>query len=113
KVELLVNGYPVKEVEMVADGKINNIDFNVNIDRSSWLAVRVLGSSHSNPVWVIVNDKPVRASKRSAVWCLKSVDKCWAQKERFISKNELDDAKLAYEHARTEYKKRIEECVFE
>ena len=113
KVELLVNGYPVKEVEMVADGKINNIDFNVNIDRSSWLAVRVLGSSHSNPVWVIVNDKPVRASKRSAVWCLESVDKCWAQKERFISKNELDDAKLAYEHARTEYKKRIEECVFE
>ena len=113
KVELLVNGYPVKEVEVVADGKINNIDFNVNIDRSSWLAVRVLGSSHSNPVWVIVNDKPVRASKRSAVWCLESVDKCWAQKERFISKNELDDAKLAYKHARTEYKKRIEECVFE
>ena len=75
--------------------------------------MRALGSSHSNPVWVIVNDKPVRASKRSAVWCLESVDKCWAQKERFISKNELDDAKLAYKHARTEYKKRIEECVFE
>ncbi|MEE2808355.1 MAG: CehA/McbA family metallohydrolase [Verrucomicrobiota bacterium] len=113
KVELLVNGYPVKEVEMVADGKINDIEFNVNIDRSSWLAVRVLGSSHSNPFWVLVDDKPVRASKRSALWCLKSVEKCWGQKERFISKKELDDAKFAYEHARNEYKKRVEECVFE
>ena len=109
----MVNGYPVKEVEMVADGKINDIDFNVNIDRSSWLAVRVLGTSHSNPFWVLVDGEPVRASKRSALWCLKSVEKCWSQKERFISKNELRDARLAYDHARAEYKKRIEECVFE
>ncbi len=113
KVELLVNGHPVKEVEMVADGKINDIDFNVNIDRSSWLAVRILGTSHSNPFWVLVDDKPVRASKRSALWCLESVEKCWSQKERFISKNELKDARSAYDHARAEYKKRIEECVFE
>ena len=113
KVELLVNGYPVKDVEIVADGKINDLEFNVNIDRSSWIAVRVFGSSHSNPFWILVDDKPVRASKRSALWCLKSVEKCWTQKERFISKNELEDARLAYDHARNEYQKRIEECVFE
>ncbi len=113
KVELLVNGYPKDEVEMDADGKINDIKFNVNIERSSWVAVRILGSSHSNPVWILVDDEPVRASKRSALWCLESVKKCWAQKERFISKNELKDARLAYDHARAEYKKRIEECILE
>jgi hypothetical protein len=113
KVELLVNGYPTDEVEMDADGKINDIKFNVNIERSSWVAVRILGSSHSNPVWILVDDKPVRASKRSALWCLESVEKCWDQKERFISKNELKDARLAYDHARAEYKKRIDECILE
>jgi hypothetical protein len=55
----------------------------------------------------------VRASKRSALWCLESVEKCWDQKERFISKNELKDARLAYDHARAEYKKRIGECILE
>ena len=48
---------------------------------SSWLALRIYKSSHSNPIWAIVDKKPVRASKRSAEWCLKSVEQCWKQKE--------------------------------
>jgi hypothetical protein len=75
--------------------------------------MRVLGSSHTNPVWVIVDDKPVRASRRSAKWCLASVDQCWSQKERFIAKAELNDARAAYAHAKKEYETRLNESEVE
>lgn len=109
KVELVVNGYPVSEKIILADGSINNIEFDYNVRKSSWFALRIYKSSHSNPIWVLVDGKPVRASKRSAEWCLKSVDQCWDQKERFIANDEMADALSAYEHARIEYKKIIKE----
>lgn len=112
-VELLVNGYPVARKEVAADGETREVGFEVQIDRSSWVAMRVLGSSHTNPVWVIVDDKPVRASRRSVKWCLASVDQCWSQKERFIAKAELNDARAAYAHAKKEYETRLTESEVE
>jgi len=98
--ELLVNGYPVAKQSLVADGALRDLTFEATIERSSWLAVRILPSSHTNPIWVLVARKPVRASRRSAEWCLKSVDQCWSQKERFIKRDELEQAKADYDHAR-------------
>jgi len=49
----------------------------VDIPHSSWVAVRILPSVHTNPIWVEVAGKPVRASRKSAEWCLKAVDVCW------------------------------------
>ena len=40
------------------------------IERSSWIAARILPSSHTNPMFAIVADAPIRASRRSAEWCL-------------------------------------------
>jgi hypothetical protein len=51
----------------------------------------------------------VRASKRSAQWCLDAVNQCWTQKAARIRAAELDAARAAYDHARAEYKKRIAE----
>jgi hypothetical protein len=51
----------------------------------------------------------VRASRRSAEWCLRGVNDCWSQKEKFIDKDELDDARKAYDHARNSYKRIIAE----
>ncbi len=67
-VELLVNGYPVAKKNIPADGTLRDIEFEADIARSSWIAVRVLPSSHSNPIFVLVGDKPIRASKRSATY---------------------------------------------
>jgi hypothetical protein len=75
--------------------------------------LRILPSSHTNPIFVLVGDKPIRASKRSVEWCLKGVDQCWSQKERFIKPAELDDARRAYAHAREIYRKRLSECTVE
>jgi hypothetical protein len=108
-VELLVNGQPVARKNVAADGEVSEVSFEVPIERSSWVAMRVLGSSHTNPVWVVVDGKEVRTSKRSAQWCLDSVDQCWSQKERFIARAELVDARAAYGHAREEYRKRLAE----
>ena len=109
-VELIVNGYPVARQDIVADGKVNNLEFNVPIQFSSWIAVRILPSAHTNPVFVVVDEKPIRASRRSAEWCLAGVDQCWKNKERFIAKNEMQDALSAYDHARQTYQKLIKEC---
>jgi hypothetical protein len=112
-VELIVNGYPVAKQNLVADGALRDLTFEATIERSSWLAVRILPSSHTNPVWVLVAGKPVRASRRSAEWCLKGVDQCWSQKERFIKRDELEQAKADYEHARRTYLRLISESEVE
>ena len=78
-----------------------------------WVALRILGSSHTNPVFVLVGGKPIRASRRSAEWCLKGVDQCWSQKQRFIASGEMDDARAAYEHARQTYRRLITETDVE
>jgi len=108
-VEVIVNGYPVEKKSLLADGKLREVSFDVKIDRSSWVALRILPSSHTNPIFVLVDGKPIRASKRSAEWCLKGVEQCWSQKEKLIKASELDDARKAYDHARTAYKRILAE----
>ena len=49
---------------------------------------------------MVVGDKPIRASRKSAEWCLKSVDRCWSQKERSIRPSEQEEARKAYVLAR-------------
>ncbi len=103
-VELIVNGQAVARKVIVADGSLNRIEFETEIDKSSWVALRVLPSSHTNPVFVLVDEKPVRASKKSAEWCLKGVAQCKTQKQRFIRPGERDDFEAAYLHAEEAYR---------
>ncbi len=110
-VELIVNGESVARKEMEADGTMREISFEVKIDISSWVALRILPSSHTNPVFVMVNDKPIRASRRSVEWCLKSVEQCYAMKMPRIRLQERGEAERAYEHARVAYRQRLAECV--
>lgn len=67
----------------------------------------------ANPVFVTVNDQPIRASRRSAEWCLNGVDQCWESKQQFYAEAEMDDAKAAYEHARQTYRQIAEESAVE
>jgi hypothetical protein len=110
QVEALVNGESVARQRFVADGTERDVKFRVAIKRSSWVALRILPSSHTNPVFVIVGDKPIRADKRSIEWCLAGVDACWAQKERTYAAAERDDALAAYDHARKTYRTRLAEA---
>ena len=108
-VELVVNGGVVATRNVPADGQIRDVVFDVPIERSSWIAVRILSSSHTNPVFAIVGDKPIRASRRSAEWCLTAVNQCWTQKAPAIRPAERAAARDAYDHAREVYKRLIAE----
>lgn len=108
-VELVMNGKPVARKNIVADGSVQDVAFDLSIQQSSWLAVRILGSSHTNPIFVLVGVKPIRASRQSAEWCLAAVNQCWSQKAPKISKKELPDAQAAYNHAREVYARLIAE----
>src|SRR5262249_23679059 len=78
-VELVVNGKWGATKEVEADGSEKEVTFNVPIESSSWVCLRILPSSHTNPVFVLVGDKPIRVSKKSAEWCLAATEKCWEQ----------------------------------
>ena len=108
-VEVIVNGESVARTEVTANGDIEGVSFDIPIKKSSWVALRIYPSSHTNPVFVIVNGKPIRASKKSAEWCLKSVDQCWSQKERAIRAADKEAAKKAYDVAREAYRKILSE----
>jgi hypothetical protein len=108
-VEVVVNGRPVAAQQIAADGTLRDIAFEVPLDRSSWIALRILPSSHTNPIFVLIGGQPIRASRKSAEWCLAGVDQCWRQKMSRIREIEQPDAAVAYEHARQVYRQRIAE----
>jgi hypothetical protein len=108
-VELVVNGYPAVRKKIRADGKLRKLTFEAEITRSSWVAVRIYPSAHTNPLFVLVDGKPIRASKDSVRWCLRGVDQCWLMKKRTYKPEELEQAEAAYEHARKVYRRLLAE----
>ncbi len=103
-----MNGEPVDTTEITADAKWNNVVFDYAITRSSWVALRIYGSSHTNPVFVIADNKPIRELK-SAQWCRQAVDQCWKNKQGNIRQEERPAAEAAYNNARAIYDKIISE----
>ncbi len=51
-VELIVNGQTVARRELKADGSLQPISFEHDTYASSWIALRILPSSHTNPIFV-------------------------------------------------------------
>jgi len=109
-VELVVNGEAVARRSVPADGQVRDVAFDAAIAKSSWVAVRILPAAHTNPIFVLVGGKPVRASRRSAEWCQAAVSQCWTQKAPRIKVEELGAARKAYDQAREMYGKLAAEC---
>jgi hypothetical protein len=105
KVETVLNGYPHSFQQVPQDGSARDLVFKVPVSCSSWLAIRVFPSAHTNPIFLSVRGRPVRASRRSAEWCLRGVDQCWHEKEQFYHSKEIGAARKAYEHARSFYQR--------
>jgi hypothetical protein len=108
-VEIVVDGKAVARKSIVADGQLRDVEFDVPIERSGWIAARILPSSHTNPIFVIVGGTPMVPLRASAEWCLAAVNQCWTQKAPKISPRELPEARQAYNHAREVYRKLIAE----
>jgi hypothetical protein len=108
-VEIVVNGAVGATQKLPADGTLRKLTFQVPLVRSSWIAARILPSSHTNPVFALIGGKPIRASRQSAQWCLNAVNQCWTQKAAKIKASEIDAARAAYDHARDVYRQRLAE----
>ncbi len=105
KIELIVNGLPVATREIIADDQAHEITFNADIARSSWVAVRQFPQLHTNPVNVIVADKPIRASRQSAQWCAACIEQLWRLRENNISPAEREEARRTFDAAKEIYRK--------
>lgn len=110
-VELIVNGAVAATRNLVADGRIVDLSFELELDRSSWVALRIYPSSHTNPVFVQVDGAPIRASRRSAKWCEQAVGVCWESKRAAIRASELEAARAAYDAAAAAYRRIAGECA--
>mgnify|MGYP006085719733 CR=1 FL=1 len=109
EVEIIVNGYPVATRKLRADGSTETLDFDIDIDQSCWVAARIFPSAHTNPVFIEIDKQPIRASKRSAAWCIEAVDTCWDSKVGQIAEAERPAAKKAYDQAKVFYQKILAE----
>ena len=103
-VEIIVNGEVVKTETLPADGEFRKFNVDIQIDQSAWVAVRILPSSHTNPVYVHVADKPIRGDARSAQWCIDAVQQCWKSKQGQIRESERKRARAAYDKAEAIYR---------
>jgi hypothetical protein len=110
-VELVVNGLPVASQTVPADGKAHDIVWEASIKQSSWVALRHFPQFHTNPVNVLVGGRPIRASRRSAVWCQDVIDLLWKNRERQIAEPERAAAKEAFGGAKERYKVIAAECA--
>jgi len=98
-VEIVVNGRPAASARVPADGKIHPLQFRVPINRSSWVALRQFPQLHTNPVNVHIGDTPIRASRRSARWCIETIERLREQRRNSIRESERDAAMQAYDEA--------------
>ena len=104
-----MNGFPVDTIDIIADGRMKDISFNYKVKNSSWIALRIFPSAHTNPVFILVNKKTI-GLKKSALWCRQAVDQCWQEKEKKIRPTEKAAAESAYNQARQVYEKIIKEA---
>lgn len=111
KVEIVVNGEAVATVDVPADGQSHDIEFPVNILQSSWVALRHFPQLHTNPVNVIVNEQPIRASSDSARWCREVIKELWKFRSRYISESERPAARDAYDRAEAKFQQIANEAL--
>jgi len=66
---------------------------------------------HTNPVNVILQQQPIRASRGSALWCAESVRLLWKNRNRFIAESERPAAREAYERSLQQFLTRARDAV--
>ncbi|MBD3676298.1 MAG: CehA/McbA family metallohydrolase [Planctomycetaceae bacterium] len=110
QVELVVNGEVVRTFEVESGTPVAR-SVEIPIERSSWIALRQFPQLHTNPVRVMVADRPIRVSRQSAEWCAQSVELLWKNRSRFIREGERPAARSAYDEAIRIYRERANEVV--
>lgn len=104
QIEVVANGVPVATKSVPADGKVHELEFEIPLERSSWIALRQFPQLHTNPVNIIVGGKPIRASRSSARWCAETIELLWKNRENKILPAERDAARQTFQNALKKYR---------
>lgn len=104
-VELIVNGQPVASKEVPADDKEHDLTWDIDIPRSSWVALRQYPQLHTNPVNVLIDGAPIRASRKSAQWCIGTIEQLWRVRNGVIAESERAEAQKTFQWAIERYRK--------
>jgi hypothetical protein len=64
---------------------------------------------HTNPIDVIVNDKPIRASEQSALWCIDTIEQLWRSRALGIDPQERIEAERVFLWAVERYRQIAED----
>jgi hypothetical protein len=104
-VEAVVNGKVVAAQEVPADGRVHELSFPIVVERSSWIALRHFPQMHTNPVNVLVAGKPIRASQKSALWCIGCIEQLWRSRGKTISAAEREEANKTFLQAIQTYRR--------
>ena len=107
--EVIVNGNVAAPKQVTADGAVHDLSFQVAVDRSSWIAIRQFPQLRTNPVHVVIDHQPIRASQANALWCAESIRLLWQNRRRFIREDEREAAREAYTRAIATYLQRADE----
>jgi len=102
-VELVINGEVAHSWSVPADGGVHALERQVDIERSSWLALRYFPQLHTNPVNVIIDEQPIRISRESALWCAETIHQLWRSRGHTIHPDEREAARLAFDRALKTY----------
>jgi cysteine-rich repeat protein len=108
QVELLVNGASVKQVPVGAGAQV--VETKLLVERSSWIAAL---SPHvlTSPVYVLVGERPVRASAADTCYLLRSVEHMRSVVDENVIQlhEDKDEALAAYAEAIAELRRRFAE----
>jgi hypothetical protein len=63
------------------------------------VALRQFPQMHTNPVEVLIGGRPIRAARRSALWCLGAVEQLWRARGKQIAGTERVEARTAFDQA--------------
>ncbi|SEC69185.1 CehA/McbA family metallohydrolase [Bradyrhizobium erythrophlei] len=108
-VEVVVNGRVAANKTIIADGTEQKVDFSLPIQQSSWLAIRIKGAAHTNPVFVLVDNMPVRGSRASVEWIMRSLLEAYEVANPRWTEKESANARAAYGYSYAVYQKRLAE----
>jgi hypothetical protein len=109
-VELVVNGQVIAKKDVPADQKLHDVSFDFTPTRSSWVAIRQFPQLHTNPVFVTVDDKPIRASRDSAKWCVGVIEQLWKARAMNIRPAERPEAEKTFKEAVEIYRRIAKEA---
>lgn len=65
---------------------------------------------HTNPVNVIIGDRPIRVSRNSALWCAETIKLLWKNRRKHIAKEERAAAQKTYQRSIETYERLAREA---